>query len=272
MLRATTRFGELTGIETEGPSTRPHPVLFVHGWWGGAWVWDRFMERFAARGYASFAINLRGYHDSKRVADIGKVSVDEHVEDLRLASSALEHPILITHSASGLFALKLAETSSPIATIHLVPVPPAGFFSWRSVRVMAPYLPQMLRSRPLLLKKAAMIDADLNCLPPDEAEEVYAKMVPAPGRQGREMLGMRISAKAIRGPRLIQSGSDDRLIPPRIHRAMARAYSAEYREYPRHGHYLMREPGWEVVADDALNWLDEILLVRNAVAVAAPDV
>ncbi len=234
-------------------------MLFVHGWWGGAWVWDRFMPRFAARGYACFAINLRGYHDSKPVADVGKVSVDDHVDDLRAAIAALDQPILVTHSAAGLFALKLAATCPVVAAIHLVPVPPAGFFSFRTLRVMTPYLPRMLRDRPLLLDKADMIDADLNCLPSDEQEQVYAEMVPAPGRQGRQMLGVRIAAKDVGGPRLIVSGLDDRLIPARVHRAMASKYRADYKEYPQHGHYLMREPGWEQIADDTMAWIESSL-------------
>jgi pimeloyl-ACP methyl ester carboxylesterase len=257
MIGATSRFGELTGLQTEGASTRRRPALFVHGWWGGAWVWDRFMTRFAARGYACFAINLRGYHDSKRVDSIGQVSFADHVEDLRAALAVLDDPILVTHSAAGLFALKLAESARLAASVHLVPVAPAGFFSLRTLRVFARYLPRMVRNQPVLLDKPDMLDANLNCLPPAEQEEVYAKMVPAPGRQGREILTLRLDASAITGPRLIQSGADDRLIPATIHRAMARKFNADYREYPAHGHYLMREPGWETIADDALAWLDE---------------
>lgn len=259
-MRATSRFGELTGLETENIATKARPVLFVHGWWGGAWVWDRFMTRFAARGYACFAINLRGYHDSKPVESIGKVTCAEHIEDIRAALSVLDRPILVTHSAAGVFALKLAETLPVAAAIHLVPAPPAGFFSTRMVRVMWRYLPRIFRDQPLLLDKPDMIDADLNCLPPDEQEQVYAKMVPAPGRQGREMLTLRVDPAKISGPRLVQSGSDDRLVPAKIHRAMARKYGADYREYAAHGHYLMREPGWEAIADEALAWLETLKL------------
>jgi pimeloyl-ACP methyl ester carboxylesterase len=258
-MRATSRFGELTGLESANTPTRTHSVLFVHGWWGGAWVWDRFMRRFAASGYACFAINLRGYHDSKRVESIGNVSFADHVDDLRSALAVLDRPVLVTHSAAGHVALKLAETVPVAATVHLVPTPPAGFFSLRTLRVFARYLPRLFSNKPIILDKRDMFDADLNCLPHDEQEEVYAKMVPAPGRQGREMLGIRVDPKKLAGPRLIVSGSDDRLIPPTIHRAMARRYNADYREYPGHGHYLMREPGWEAIADDALRWLDERL-------------
>jgi len=239
MVDVTTRFGELTGLEAAPTeATRPAPVLFVHGW------------------YRSFAINLRGYHDSKRVADIGKVTFDDHVDDIRAAVEALGEPILITHSAAGHFALKFAEQRTLATTIHLVPTPPAGFFSLRTVRVMAPYLPKIFRGQPVLLNKRDMFDADLNCLPADEQESVYAKMVPAPGTQGRQMLRVSVDAKKVAGARLVVSGTEDRLTPSRIHRAIARKYGADYREYPRHGHYLMREPGWERIADDLIDWLD----------------
>lgn len=251
-MQRSMRFGGLQGIE-EVVDGAPQ-ILFVHGFWGGAWVWDRFIPRFTARGFSCFAIDLRGYHGSGN-ADIANVSFADHVDDIRTSLDALDNPILITHSASGLFAMKLAESRRIRAAVHLVPSPPAGFFSLRTTRVFAKYLPTVFRGRPLILNKRDMIDADLNCLPPDEAEAVYARMVPAPGRQAREMLRIGVDPKRISGPRLIVTGSDDRLIPAKVHRAMAKKYGAELREYSAHGHYLMREPGWERIADDVIDWV-----------------
>jgi pimeloyl-ACP methyl ester carboxylesterase len=263
-MRSTTRFGELTGLELPAEAGAGRHVLFVHGWWGGAWVWDRFMPRFAARGFACFAINLRGYHDSKHVPDVGAITIDEHVEDIRTALDALDDPLLVTHSASGMFALKLAETRKLAAAVHLVPAPPAGFFSLRTTRVFAKYMPSVIRSKPFILNKRDMIASDLNCLPPDEAETTYARMVPAPGRQGVQMLTTGVDASRVTGPRLIITGSDDRLVPAKVHHAMAKKFRAEIREYRHHGHYLMREPGWERIADDVIDWLDKA--VRDGVA------
>jgi pimeloyl-ACP methyl ester carboxylesterase len=39
---------------------RPASLLFVHGMWGGAWVWERWLPFFAARGWDGYALNLRG--------------------------------------------------------------------------------------------------------------------------------------------------------------------------------------------------------------------
>src|SRR5262245_43406795 len=102
------RLGELTALETKPSGSSRGTVLMLHGWWGGAWVWDRFMERFSARGYHCYAVNLRGHHGSRPVADIGKVSFEEHLDDLRASVSALGEPYLVTHSFGGLLSLKLA--------------------------------------------------------------------------------------------------------------------------------------------------------------------
>ena len=83
-------------------------------------------------------------------------------DDIRAALAVLDRPILVTHSAAGLSALKLARVCPIVAVVHWVPSPPAGFFSLRTLRVMVPYPPRILRSRPLLLDKADMIEADLN--------------------------------------------------------------------------------------------------------------
>lgn len=76
--------GDLTGVEldpTRGPTR--HPILFIHGWWGGAWIWaDRFMPFFASPGYRCLAVNLRGNHGSGAVPDPGRISFDDHVQDV----------------------------------------------------------------------------------------------------------------------------------------------------------------------------------------------
>jgi pimeloyl-ACP methyl ester carboxylesterase len=256
----TTRFGRLTGVEIVPGGNLRRPVLFVHGWWGGAWVWDRFMTQFAAAGYPCFAINLRGYHGSGGGVDIESVSFDDHVADIAHAVTVLGDPILVTHSAAGHFALKLGETRKVPAVIHLVPTAPAGVLSWTTTRVFLRYMPRLLRGRPILLDKADMIAADLNRLPAAEQDSVFARMVPAPGKQGRQMLYARVDADRLRGPRLIVTGTDDRLVPPSVHHTMAKKYGCHIREYPNHAHYLLREPGWQVIADDCLAWLNSELL------------
>jgi pimeloyl-ACP methyl ester carboxylesterase len=248
--------GNLSALEAKPVGPVRATVLMVHGWWGGAWVWDRFMARFSERGYRCVAVNLRGHPDSLRVPDVGSISFAEHLDDLRASVAALGGPYLLTHSYGGLLSLKLGEDVVLPAVANLVPVAPKGFFSARTSKFFAPYLPDMLRARPILPDKAKMFDADLNCLPPAEREEVYARMVPASGRQGIETSRLEVDPARLKGPRLIISGTRDRLIPAVVHRKMAVRFGAEYHEYPNRAHYIMREPGWEQVADDIIDWFD----------------
>jgi len=79
----------------------------------------------------------------------------------------------------------------------------------------------------------------------------------APGTQARQSLTIGVSAKQLSGPRLIVSATDDRLVPAKVHRKMATKFGADYREYPNHAHYLMREPGWETIADETAAWIEQ---------------
>jgi pimeloyl-ACP methyl ester carboxylesterase len=255
-----TQFHDLTALEVKPQGqTRTHPLVFIHGWWGGAWVWDRYLSFFGARGYHCYALNLRGNHGSRPVSDLGKVSFDDHLSDVREVIEMLDKPIVIGHSVGGLLVLKLAEQVELPAFVAIVPAAPRGIVSLTTLRVFLPYIWTMLRHRPFLLKRKAMFAADLNRLPPPEQASVYEQMVLAPGKQGVEigMLGIPVDAKRIAGPILIISGTDDKLVPAAVARTVARRYRADFREYAGHGHYIMREPGWEKVAADIARWLAE---------------
>jgi pimeloyl-ACP methyl ester carboxylesterase len=60
--------------------TRP-PILFVHGYFGGSWYFERYLRFFAGRGYPGCAPDLRGHHGSRPVPDIGAVPFAAYVED-----------------------------------------------------------------------------------------------------------------------------------------------------------------------------------------------
>ena len=61
------RFGDLE-VLTRFPAgePRPAPVLFIHGAYTGAWCWEPyFLPYFAAHGYGSTALSLRGHANSE---------------------------------------------------------------------------------------------------------------------------------------------------------------------------------------------------------------
>ena len=67
------------------PKRRKHetPLLFVHGAFAGAWVWDEhFLPWFAEQGFSAHALSLRGHGDSAGHENIDWHSVHDYVDDL----------------------------------------------------------------------------------------------------------------------------------------------------------------------------------------------
>src|SRR2546430_4104799 len=123
---------EIAGLEVErvtsGAPARARPILFLHGMWGGSWMWDHYLSFFAGRGYTGYALNLRGHHGSKPVDDIGRVPFADYLDDARAVAASIGDPIIVGHSMGGLLAQKLAELGDPPAVVALTPAAPRGIF------------------------------------------------------------------------------------------------------------------------------------------------
>ena len=64
------------------PSNAP-PLLFVHGAFCGAWIWqEHFLDWFAARGYDAYAVSLRGHGNSGSLNDLQRAGMNDFVEDV----------------------------------------------------------------------------------------------------------------------------------------------------------------------------------------------
>ncbi|HEX6533845.1 MAG TPA: alpha/beta fold hydrolase [Gemmatimonadaceae bacterium] len=251
--------GGVPAVVTDAPGSSRPPVLYIHGMFGGAWMFESFARRLAACGWPGAAIDLRGHGDGRRVPDVGRVSVREYIDDAMVAARALGRPIVIGHSMGGLLAQKLAEADAVRAAVLVCAAPPRGIspMSLQLLVRQATHLPALLRSRPLVPTRA---DADaliFNRVPSAEHDALLARLVAESGRAGRQLaLGaITVDARRVRCPVLSVTALDDRFLPPRIGRAIARKYGADLREYEGHGHFLIGEPGWERVADDVAAWL-----------------
>ena len=69
------------------------PVLFVHGAWHGAWCWDEhFLDFFAAKGYRSVAVSLRGHGKSPAPKPMQFCSMADLVDDVDSVAKSLPRP------------------------------------------------------------------------------------------------------------------------------------------------------------------------------------
>jgi pimeloyl-ACP methyl ester carboxylesterase len=267
MLRNTTFPGRVTATVADATGDLQSPLLLIHGMFGGAWQFAEWQRRLAARGRSSVAIDLRGHGASGGITDIGNVSLADYVSDALGVAQELHAPAVVGHSMGGLIAQKLAEKSAVSAAVLICSAPPRWIpaLGTELLTRMMKYSPALLLSRPLVPLRA---DADalfLDRIRPAERDAIFACIQPESGRAARELaLGaMAVDAKRVRCPVLSIGAADDRFLPPRIARAIARKYDAAYTEYADHGHYIVAEPGWERVVDDAAEWLATRALTKR---------
>ena len=63
-------------IVAEAPRDATHaPILLVHGMAAGAWHFERWQPFLAARGWPTYAVDLRGHGGSRPAPDLGCASV-----------------------------------------------------------------------------------------------------------------------------------------------------------------------------------------------------
>jgi len=247
-------------VERPAPPARRPRVLLLHGMFGGAWYWEPYQALLARRGYESHALTLRGHHDSRPVASIGKVSLNDYIDDALAVARTLDRPIVIGHSMGGLLAQKVAEAGACRALVLLASAPPRWIppVSWLLLRKQVKYLTDLLLHHALMPDRG---DADalmFNRTPVEERSQFFAKLVPESGKAGLELsLGaIGVHAARVTCPVLVVAGRDDRFVVPRIARALARKYHAPLKEYDSFAHHIMSEPGWERVAGEVADWMD----------------
>lgn len=244
------------------------PLLLLHGLAGGAWYWEPYQRFFAARGWPSYALNLRGHHGSRPVAQLGRVSLADYVEDALELAALLGRPPVIGHSLGGLLAQKLAEADAVAAAVLLCTMPPKGIrigSAALAVRQLR-HLGDMLLQRPLAGRPEDHEVLSLHRIPAAERSALARRFVADSGRVGRELTlgGLAVDPRRVRCPMLAISTREDRFFPPPIARKIAARYGIPLWEYPAHAHFVVMEPGWEVVAADIACWLEVSCEQRTA--------
>jgi len=237
------------------------PLLFVPGLFAAGWMFEHWLDYFAERGRAAVAVDLRGHgaSDAAPAADRGTVGLDDYLDDARRVAHALGRSVVVGHSMGGLLAQKLGELGVVDAAVLVSPAPPRGIplVSFRLVARQSRYLPALLRSREVRVRR---VDADaiiLNRIPEAERAALFGRFEPDSGRAGRQiMLGaLAVDARRVRCPVFVLAGDEDRFVPLRVARRVAAKYAAPLRVMPNRGHLMMREPGWAEAAAEIETWL-----------------
>lgn len=244
--------------------SHPAPLLFVHGAWHAAWCWDEhFLDFFAAKGYRSVALSLRGHGASASDKPLRRLSFADYLEDIASVAGELPTPpVLIGHSMGGFLVQKYLESHPAPAGVLMASMPPSGY--WASGL-------RWLRRHPWHFAKVSLTGRSLPYVgTPDLARERFfspgtpepvvrryaARLQEESARSGIDGLRDLPRPELITTELLVLGALDDGAVTQDEVRATGRAYKTEPQFISGMGHNMMLEPGWEIAAKCIDQWLE----------------
>jgi alpha-beta hydrolase superfamily lysophospholipase len=240
--------------------------------------WEDWVARYQERGFNVIARSWPGMEgdidalraDTSAIDDLGIDQILEHYEGI--IEGLDSRPIIMGHSFGGAFTQVLLDRGLGAAGVGIDASAVKGITklplstlrsAWSGLRNPAN------RHRPIEMTSAEFHYAFTNTLDEDAAARAYARYA-APGPGGVLFDGALANltpgaATAVdfanddRAPLLLIAGGDDHVVPAAVDRQTAKKQErssalTEYREFPGRTHFTLGQPGWEEVADYALDW------------------
>jgi pimeloyl-ACP methyl ester carboxylesterase len=263
---------------TEQTTSAP-PIVLIHGLWMTPRSWDRWVEYYRGKGhevvapaYPGFEIEVEALRERPEI--IAEASVADTLDHLSEVVEGLDRPpIIMGHSFGGTFTQLLVNRGLGAAAVTIDSAPPEG------VRVNPPVQIKSLfpvlknpanRHRAVGFTKEQFHYAFANTVSREESDAAYDLLyIPAPGnwvwggvfanwKPGHQDTWVDYDLDD-RAPLLFIIGGKDHLMPPSVIRSNAKKYRnsealTETYEFPERSHFTGVEPGWEQVADYALEW------------------
>jgi len=266
------------------PSTAsPDTVVLVHGLWMTPRSWEGWVAHYEAKGfrvitpgYPGFDIEVEALRENPDL--IAKLTVPETVDHLAAVIESLDGPpIIMGHSfggtltqlllARGLGAAGVVVNSAPTEGVRVTPL--------SQVKSLFPAL-----KNPANLHRAVGFTPEefhyafTNTLSREDSDAVWERYhIPAPGnwvwayglianfKPGHQETWVDYSSDD-RAPLLFIAGGADHIMPASVNKSNADHYRksaslTEFHLFEGRSHWTCAEPGWEAVADLALEWAVE---------------
>jgi len=265
------------------PQTRQSPdtIVLIHGLWMTALSWEHWVERYSRAGYRVIARSWPGMEgdidalraDPSAVEHLGVEEIVDHYE--AIIRDLDEPPIIMGHSFGGAFTEILLDRGLGAAGVAIDAAAVKGILAlpFSELRSGFPVLRNPANNhRAVALTPVEFKYAFGNTLSEEDSLAAYERYaVPGPGRvlfQGALANFNPHAATRVdfgnddRAPLLLIAGGADHVVPAVVDKSAADHYAkskaiTEYREFPGRSHWTIAEPGWEEIADYALQWAVE---------------
>lgn len=249
------------------PAPPRAPLLFVHGAFCGAWIWEEyFLPWFAEQGFDAWAVSLRGHGESAGHEALAGWGLNDYAADVEQAIATIgAEPVLIGHSMGGMVVQKLLERRRPPAVVLMSSVPPQG---------LTAVLGTMLSLNPTLLWEASMVQSFgprgislatmqramfAENIPREQSERYYNRLQSESHRVTIDMAGPGLAALKWFSlpPMLVVGAAQDTFIPPTLNELTALTFGAEKEILPQEAHAMMLGQRWIVAAERLKRFFDD---------------
>ena len=256
-------------------------IVLIHGFWVTPRSWENWISHYEAKGYEVHAPAYPGLEVEVEALNadptpLRELTVAGIVAQLESVLAGIEgEPILIGHSAGGVFTQLLMDRGHGRAGVAISSAPTEGVavVPLSQIKAAFPVLKDPIhKDRAVGLDQKQWHYAFANTLSEEESNALHERYaIPASGKIFWESAlatlqpghqGTYVDYKNDeRAPLLFISGSEDHLMPPSVQASNAKHYKSdtvtEIVEYEQMAHLLPAQEGWEEVADYALAWAKE---------------
>jgi pimeloyl-ACP methyl ester carboxylesterase len=253
------------------------PIVLVHGLWLTPRSWEGWKARFESAGHHVLAPawpHMGEVEDMRRdPSPLNGLGVSEITDHYAGVIRGLEAPpIIMGHSFGGLVTELLLDRGLGAAGVAISPAPVKGVLRLplAQLRSAFPALRSPAnRNRTVELTPAQFHYAFTNTMSADESQAAYDRYeVPGPGRVLFQAAFANFNPSAPtkvdfhkddRAPLLVIGNDQDHTVPAVVSKEAAKRLGrskavVDYKEFAGRPHFTAGAPGWEAVADYALEW------------------
>ena len=261
-------------------STAPETVVFIHGLWMTPRSWEHWAARYEGRGHTVIAPAWPGMEaeveelnrNPAPIAELDLAQVIDHYDEIIRGLDS--PPIIVGHSIGGAVTQVLIDRGLGAAGVGIASATVKGVLDLplSTLRASSPVLLNPFnKGKAIPLDRKQFHYAFANTMSQEESDTIYDRYhVPAAASVLFEIAFANLHRHALtevdfdkddRAPLLLIAFDEDHIVPAKASRHNAEKYAesgatTEFKEFPDRPHFP-GAPGWEEVADFALDWAVE---------------